>query len=86
MTLKVGNAGGTDILVDTLKFANIATSRTVTLSANYTTLTFVDYPIRYGLVGASTVREDYPRTWLSGSVLTLCAGEAAALIAAGKAA
>jgi hypothetical protein len=83
MTIKVGTAGGSDINVDFSDNKNIATVQTVTLSADYITLCPYTLPFRPGFTGAATL--DYPRTILSGSVITVLKGEAAALIAAGKA-
>lgn len=85
MATKHGNAGGTDINVDLTMNTAIKTTRTVTLSANYTTLCPPGAPTRPCFTGAAPANLDFPKTILSGTVLTLLKGEADALVAAGKA-
>lgn len=80
-----GTAGGVQINVETTLHANMSQTRKVTLSANYSTLCPPGVPTRPAFTGAAPGTLDFPKTVLSGTVLTLLKGEADALVAAGKA-
>lgn len=80
-----GTAGGTAINPDLSRIDHGQTRR-VTLSANYATTKEAGTPTRPQFTGAEASKLDYPRTITSGTTLTLSAEEAAALVAAGKAA
>lgn len=83
--VKYGTAGGVDIMVDHSVRIDPAT-RKVTLSADYlTSRREPGTPTRTQMTGAEAVRHDTPRTIPSGTTMTLSSGEAAALVAAGKA-
>jgi len=82
--VKHGNAGGTDINVDVSRIDPSAPVK-VQLSANYTTLNPPGMPSRPSMTGCAVANLNYPRTVLSGTVLTLLKGEADALVAASKA-
>ncbi len=79
-----GTAGGTPINVDVSRIEHGFT-RKVQLSASYAMSNSPGIPARPGFTGAAAANLDYPRTVSSGTVLTLLPGEAAALVAAGKA-
>lgn len=79
-----GNAGGTAINVDVSRIEHSSPKR-VQLSANYTIVQNPGIPTRPCFTGAAFANLDYPRTVASGTILTLLAGEADALVAAGKA-
>lgn len=79
-----GTAGGTAINVDVSRLEH-AVSVKVLLNAAYAMINSPGIPTRPGFTGASSANLDYPRTASSGTTLTLLAGEAAALVAAGKA-
>lgn len=83
--IKVGSSGGSDINVECTLFTNFYSTQQVTLSADYATLCPLGYPTRPAFMGASPSNADYPKTIANGSVVLLAKGEAAALIAAGKA-
>jgi hypothetical protein len=80
-----GTAGGTAINVDVSRIESSAAVY-VTLSAAYTTLCPPGMPRRPGLTGVAVANLDYPKTIASGTRIALLAAEAAALVAAGKAA
>jgi hypothetical protein len=79
-----GTAGGTAINVDVSRIEPGAPVK-VQLTANYSILETPGIPTRPSFTGAAAASLDYPRTVPSGSVLLLLAGEANALVAAGKA-
>jgi len=79
-----GTAGGTAINVDMARIEHGAPVK-VQLSANYAMLSGPGIPTRPSMTGTSAVNLDYPRTIVSGTVLTLLKGEADALVTAGKA-
>jgi hypothetical protein len=79
-----GTAGGTAINVDMARIEHSAPVK-VTLTADYTILSGSGIPTRPSMTGATKAGLDYPRTVLSGTVLTLLKGEADALVAASKA-
>ena len=83
-SVKSGTAGGVAIFAD-LSRIDHATTRRVTLSANYDITREAGTPSRPQFAGAEQAKLDFPRTVTSGTVLTLSAEEAAALVAAGKA-
>jgi hypothetical protein len=79
-----GSVGGVPINVDLSRVEHGFTQR-VRLTANYSLFTGGGIPTRPSFTGASQQNLEYPRTIASGTYLTLLAGEAAALIAAGAA-
>jgi hypothetical protein len=79
-----GTAGGVAINADVSRIDHSVSVR-VQLSAAYTMLNSPGLPTRPGFTGAAAANLDYPRTVNSGTILTLHAHEAAALVAAGKA-
>jgi hypothetical protein len=79
-----GTVGGSPINVDMARIDHGQTRR-VTLSANYAMTSGPGIPSRPSMTGCATAGLDYPRTLASGTVLTLQANEAAALVAAGAA-
>jgi hypothetical protein len=79
-----GTAGGTPINVDVSRIEHSVTVR-VQLTSAYSMINSPGIPTRPGFTGASQANLDFPRTVASGTVLTLLAGEAKALIAAGQA-
>lgn len=84
-TEQTGTAGGTAINIDISRIEPSAVA-VVRLSAAYTTQNNAGDPSRPQFTGAAFSNLDTPgRTIASGTVLELLAGEAAALVAAGKA-
>lgn len=81
---QTGTAGGTAINVDISRIEPSVPVR-VLLSANYTMLRMPGDPTRPGLTGCAAANLDFPKTIPSGTTIALLAGEAAALVAAGKA-
>jgi hypothetical protein len=80
-----GVAGGVNINVDHSRIEHGAPVK-VTLTANYAiNARPPGAPTRPGMTGAAAASLDYPRTILSGTVLSLLKAEADALVAAGKA-
>jgi hypothetical protein len=80
-----GSAGGTPINVDYSNRFEHGAPVKVQLSSNYTTVCLPGMPTRPSLTGCAVANLDYPKTILSGTVLTLLKGEADALVTAGKA-
>jgi hypothetical protein len=76
--------GGVVINVDVSRIES-SVAVYVTLSAAYTTLDPPGIPRRPGMTGVVCANLDYPRTLASGTRIALLAGEASALVTAGKA-
>lgn len=83
--VQVGTAGGVAINVDTTHLETGATVR-VQLSASYATVHNPGDPTRPDYTGCAAAGLDFPKTISNGTILHLLAHEAAALVAAGKAA
>jgi hypothetical protein len=79
-----GTCDGVGIDVDLSRIEHGYT-KTVRLTSAYVTVATPGLPTRPCFTGAPTANLDFPRTIAAGTVLTLLAGEAAALVAAGKA-
>lgn len=77
-----GSVGGTPINVDMARLEHGFTKK-VLLSSNYSMLHVPGMPSRPSFTGCAAANLDYPRTVTSGTTLTLHAGEADALVAAG---
>lgn len=79
-----GTANATPVNVDT-KHLGHAVSVKVQLSINYSKANPPGWPTAPSMTGAAAASLDYPRTHLSGAILTLLKPEADALVAAGAA-
>jgi hypothetical protein len=84
--VQYGTAGGTAINVDHSRIDHAAAPRYVTLSASYAITDLPGQPWRPGFTGAAAAGLEYPRTIASSARILVSAAEAAALVAAGKAA
>lgn len=79
-----GTVNGTAVQVDLSRLETGFTKR-VTLSMNYAAVTGPGIPARPCFTGCAAANLDSAKTIPSGTTLTLLAGEAAALVAAGAA-
>ncbi len=83
-SVQTGTAGGTPINVDVSRLDH-STAVRVQLSASYMTTHNPGDVTRPGFTGCDVANLDFPKTIASGTILSLLAHEAAALVAAGKA-
>jgi hypothetical protein len=84
-SVQTGTAGGVAINTDMSRLESSVPVR-VQLSASYATLHNPGDPTRPDFTGCAASNLDFPKTVANGTIIHLLAGEAAALVAAGKAA
>ena len=84
--VQTGTVGATPIMVDVTTLGS-ATPVKVTLTANYVLANPrpPGFPSRPSMTGTDTADLDFPRTLLSGAIVSFLAAEATALINAGAA-